>query len=304
MKLLPAPRLSILIYHRVLARPDPLFPDEVDAGVFARHLGLLKRYFRVMPLLDAVRALERGTLPARAACITFDDGYADNAEVALPILLQHGLCATFFIATGFLDGGHMWNDRVIDLVRQASGERLDLSAIGMGGLDIATLAQRRGAIATLLDALKYLPPEQRLERVVRLCGSGQRAAVMLSSAQVRALHRAGMEIGAHTVSHPILTQVTEQAAGAEILASRHRLEHIIDGAVPLFAYPNGKPGKDYEPHHVEIVRKLGFQAAVSTTWGAACQGADPFQLPRFTPWDRNPLRFLLRMGQNMFKPPA
>ena len=114
MSLTPAPRLSILIYHRVLARPDPLFPYEVDAKRFGQHLNLLKRFFTVIPLHDAVHLLARGKLPARAACITFDDGYADNAQVALPILQKHGMCATFFIATGFLDGGQMWNDKVID----------------------------------------------------------------------------------------------------------------------------------------------------------------------------------------------
>ena len=301
MRILPAPRLSILIYHRVLAHPDPLFPGEVDALVFARHLALLKRYFRVMPLIDAVRLLERKQLPARAACITFDDGYADNAEVALPILQQYGLCATFFIATGFLDGGLMWNDKVIDLVRQAAGERLDLSANGLGCFDITSLPMRRHAIDALLNALKYLPPEHRRERVDRICGSGRPDGVMMSSEQVLGLHRAGMEIGAHTVNHPILAQMPDKTARAEILHSRERLEDITRHKVRLFAYPNGKPGNDYGPSHVEIVKELGFHAAVATMWGAASNASDRFQLPRFTPWDRNRLRFMLRIGQNMFR---
>jgi peptidoglycan/xylan/chitin deacetylase (PgdA/CDA1 family) len=304
MRLLPSPRLSILIYHRVLAQPDPLFPGEVDAAAFDRQLSLLKRCFRVMPLLKAVRLLEQGRLPGRAACITFDDGYADNAEVALPILQRHGLCSTFFIATGFLDGGQMWNDRVIALVRGAAGDRLNLLEHGLGCFDITSLPMRRRAIAALLDALKYLPPEQRLERVQRICGAGESAGVMMSSAQVLALHRAGMEIGAHTVSHPILARISDAAARAEIQQSRDQLERLTGCAVPLFAYPNGKPDDDYGKNHVEIVRQLGFQAAVATAWGTAGSAADRFQLPRFTPWDRNRLGFLLRMGQNMFRPDA
>jgi peptidoglycan/xylan/chitin deacetylase (PgdA/CDA1 family) len=302
MRLVPPARLSILIYHRVLAQPDPLFPGEVDAVAFDRHLGLLKRCFRVMPLLKAVRLLEQGRLPGRAACITFDDGYADNAQVALPILQRHGLCATFFIATGFLDGGQMWNDRVIRLVRNAAGDRLNLLEHGLGCFEIASLPMRRHAIAALLDALKYLPPEQRLERVQRICGPSKSAGDMMSSTQVLALHRAGMEIGAHTVSHPILARISDLAAHAEIRQSRDQLECLTGAPVPLFAYPNGKPGDDYGQNHVEIVRQLGFQAAVATTWGAAGSTADRFQLPRFTPWDRNRLGFLLRMGQNMFRP--
>jgi peptidoglycan/xylan/chitin deacetylase (PgdA/CDA1 family) len=301
MRLLPPPRLSILIYHRVLAQPDPLFPGEVDAVAFDRQLGLLKRCFKVMPLLKAVRLLEQDRLPRRAACITFDDGYADNAQVALPILRRHGLCATFFIATGFLDGGQMWNDRVIALVRGAVGDRLNLLEHGLGCFDIGSLSMRRRAIAALLDALKYLAPEQRLEQVQRICGAGENAGVMMSSAQVLALHRSGMEIGAHTVSHPILARISDLAASAEIRQSRAQLECITGAPVSLFAYPNGKPGADYGQNHVDIVRQLGFQAAVATSWGTAGSGADRFQLPRFTPWDRNRLGFLLRMGQNMFR---
>jgi hypothetical protein len=83
--------LSILIYHRVLREADPLFPGEVTSADFAMQLALLRSCFNVIPLLDAVRHAKAGTLPPRAACITFDDGYADNAEVALPLLQQYGL---------------------------------------------------------------------------------------------------------------------------------------------------------------------------------------------------------------------
>ena len=111
-------RLSILIFHRVLAQVDPLFPEEVDAARFDVICGWLRRWFNVLPLDAAVRRLRDGSLPRRAAAITFDDGYADNHDIALPILKKHGLPSTFFIATGFLDGGCMWNDTVIEAIRR------------------------------------------------------------------------------------------------------------------------------------------------------------------------------------------
>ena len=67
----------------------------------------------------------------------------------------------------------------------------------------------------------------------------------------------------------------------------------------LFAYPNGKPGEDYLPRDVALVRELGFDAAVSTAWGASGHGSDPFQLQRFTPWDRTKARFGLRLLRNL-----
>jgi peptidoglycan/xylan/chitin deacetylase (PgdA/CDA1 family) len=294
-------RLSILIFHRVLPRQDAIFPDEVDASRFDAQLTQLKQCFNIVPLAEGVRALQAGKLPPRAACITFDDGYADNATIALPILQRHGVHATFFIASGFLDGGRMWNDTVIELVRRAPA-RIDLRAAGQGEFVLDTVAQRQAAIAHLLAALKYLPLEQRLRQVAALCALvpvDLPDDLMMSAEQVRLLHRAGMGIGAHTVNHPIVARMEAAGARQEIADGKAALEAIIGAPVTLFAYPNGKPGQDYLAEHVAMVQELGFEAAVSTSWGAARPGGDLFQLPRFTPWDRRPLRFMLRMLQNL-----
>ena len=131
----PSARLSVLIFHRVLAQPDPLFPSEPDARRFDAILGWISQWFCVMPLNTAVAALRRGELPGRALSITFDDGYADNHSVALPLLQRHGMTATFFIASGFLDGGRMWNDSVIEAVRRTSLGTLNLRGLGMDELE-------------------------------------------------------------------------------------------------------------------------------------------------------------------------
>ncbi|MDN5752016.1 MAG: polysaccharide deacetylase family protein [Nitrosospira sp.] len=297
-------RLSILIYHRVPFQPDPLFPDEGGAETFDRQMRLLTTCFNVISLFDAVQGLRQGKLPSRAACVTFDDGYADNAEVALPILQKHDIFATFFVAAGFLDGGRMWNDTVIELIRRAPGERLDLSGMGLGQFEIGTLPQRRQAIHSVLGKLKYLPPDLRRSRVEAMCALipvRLPTNLMMTSEQIRVLHNAGMEIGGHTANHPILARLENDAARAEIATGKEMLESIIRAPVRLFAYPNGKPGNDYLPDHVRMVKDLGFDAAVSTAHGAARMGGDLYQLPRFTPWDRGQVRFTLRMAQNMLK---
>lgn len=303
--------LSILIYHRVLERPDPLFPGEVDRALFERQLRMLKRFYPVLPLPVAVQRLRDGSLPPRAACITFDDGYADNAEHALPLLQQYGLHATFFIATGYLNGGHMWNDRVIDAVRQSPDASLDLRDLGLDCLPLASLAQRSAAIEHVLGKLKYLPFEQRQRLAVdirRRAGGAMRTMepAMLTTLQLRRLHAAGMGIGAHTVSHPILAAMSDRAARNDIANGKRELEQLLQAPVTLFAYPNGKAGRDYGPAHVEIVKSLGFAAALATDWGVArpCAGLDLFQLPRFTPWDRGRLAFLWRLRQNRRQSPV
>jgi peptidoglycan/xylan/chitin deacetylase (PgdA/CDA1 family) len=294
-------RLSILIYHRVLPQPDALFPGEIDAERFDQHLRFLTQSFNIIPLGEAVHGLKHGGLPPRAACITFDDGYADNAEIALPILQRHGVGATFFVATGFLNGGRMWNDTVIELVRNAPAQ-IDLGPLGLGQFTLDGTASRRAAIDSLLGALMYLPLQARQEKVDAMCallGASPRNDLMMTSEQVRQLHRAGMEIGGHTVNHPIVARLERAAARAEIADGKAVLEEMIGDKVKLFAYPNGRPGQDYLADHVAIVKELGFEAAVSTAWGAASRGSDLFQLPRFTPWDRGELRFTLRMLRNL-----
>ncbi|WP_395403703.1 polysaccharide deacetylase family protein [Pseudoduganella sp. UC29_106] len=294
--------LSILIYHRVLPRKDPLFPGDVDRIEFDRHMALVRSHFNVLPLRDAVRLMREGRLPRRAACITFDDGYADNADIALPILQKHGLHATFFIASGFLNGGRMWNDTVIETVRMAPGDVLDATELGLGRHALASVEDRRTALHSLIGQLKYRDMEERQQLVDALSAKAGRALpadLMMDTAQLRRLHGAGMHIGAHTMNHPILARIPAAQARQEIAGGRAALRELLDEEIPLFAYPNGKPGTDYGAEHVDMVRDLGFEAAVSTAWGTSRGRSDFFQLPRFTPWDRNRFGFVLRLARNL-----
>lgn len=298
-------RLSILIFHRVLAEPDPLFPDEPDATRFEQILKWVTAWFNVLPLDEAARRLREGSLPARAAAITFDDGYADNYTQALPILQRHGVSATFFVASGFLDGGRMWNDTVIEALRNTRLSVLDTGLDGLRELSLGDIDAKRHAMHRLLAAVKHMQPAERLETVEGIashCAVTLPDDLMMSSAQLRALRAAGMIIGAHTVSHPILAVTSLEQARQEIESGKAHLEQLLGEPVRLFAYPNGKPGSDYRPVHVNMVRELGFEAAVSTHWGANTCDSDPYQLLRFTPWDRNKLRFGARLLQNLRRP--
>ncbi|WP_210544198.1 polysaccharide deacetylase family protein [Rhodoferax sp. PAMC 29310] len=298
----PKARLSVLIFHRVLPEPDALFPQEIHARRFDELCGWVAAWFNVLPLDQAVVRLQAGTLPARAACITFDDGYADNLHVAMPILQRHGLTATFFIATGFLDGGRMWNDTIIETVRACQGAVLDLSAMGLGTHVLGTVAAQRAAIASLIGQIKYRPVAERLkltEQIARIAKVQPPQNLMMTSKEVKAMRQAGMQIGAHTVSHPILVRLTDDQARQEIGNSKRFLEELLGERIAVFAYPNGKPDEDYSPQSVEVVRRMGFDAAVSTQWGASCMGDDTFQIKRFTPWDKTRLKFGLRLLRNL-----
>lgn len=295
-------RLSTLIYHRVLREPDPLLPELPDVLQFEAQMRWVRRWFQVLPLAEAAERLERGALPARALAITFDDGYADNEQVAAPILRRLGLHATFFVATGFLDGRNMWNDRVIEAIRFCARDRLDLRMLGVGEHDLGTVAERRVAIRKILQSIKHQQPRQRestVQCIEDTCAASPSPALMMSPAQVAALATSGFDVGAHTITHPILACLPAERARAEIAGSKADLEAIIGRRVALFAYPNGVPWQDYRAEHVRMVRECEFDAAVSTAWGVAPHGADLFQLPRFTPWDRTRARFALRLAHNL-----
>ena len=179
---------------------------------------------------------------------------------------------------------------------------LDLADLGMGRHPLGSPADRRTAIGNLLSELKYLPPHERQTRVDAIAvraGAKLPDDLMMTIDQLRSLARAGMGIGAHTVSHPILARLDERAATDEIAGGRDALEGILRQPVSLFAYPNGKPNVDYAMPHVRIAQRLGFVAAFSTAAGAARRGGDPYQLPRFTPWDRTAARWGGRLARNL-----
>jgi peptidoglycan/xylan/chitin deacetylase (PgdA/CDA1 family) len=303
-------RLSVLIFHRVLPEPDPLFPGEVDRQRFDSICQWLRQWFNVLPLDQALSRLAEGSLPDRAAAITFDDGYADNCEIALPILQRHGLAATFFVASGFLDGGCMWNDVLIESVRRSTRAGIDTAGLpceSLGRLGFASIAERRQAIDALVGAVKYMAPAERAEVVAQVasrCGAAVPTDLMMTTEQLRRLRAGGMLIGAHTATHPILARLPASEARHEIRSGRQALESMLDERIGLFAYPNGKPGRDYSPETVEIVRGEGFDAAVSTAWGAAAQDSSLLEIPRFTPWDRNRWKFGLRLARNLAARPT
>jgi peptidoglycan/xylan/chitin deacetylase (PgdA/CDA1 family) len=251
----------------------------------------------VLSLAEALDKLENNQLPPRAVCITFDDGYADNYLNALPILKENKLQATFFIASGYLNGGIMWNDKVIEAIRCCTSDTLDLTSLGLGCFDIDSKIKKAKVAQQIINKIKHLDSEKRQEIADNIAGKVDNLPtdLMLTNEQLIQLHQAEMEIGGHTVTHPILSKLDHQNVEFELQANKTYLEQLLMTTIRFFAYPNGKLGVDFNPEHAKQVRDLGYQAAVSTDWGVANNRSDVFRLPRFTPWDTQPVKFMLRM---------
>ena len=290
-------KLLVFIFHRVLETPDSLLASEPDATTFDWMIRFISSTFNVLPFGTAIERLKNCDLPAAAACITFDDGYRDNYTVALPILQRYDVKATFFIATGFLGGGRMWNDDVIEAVRSSCESIVDWSEFGLGSHDLSTLPARRQSLGVIIGQLKYFPHEKRTtiaRQLARQVGISDFSNLMMSCDEVRGLRAAGMEIGAHTRSHPILSGITDEQAMAEIGGGKADLEAILGEPVDVFAYPNGNPDHDLTARDVQLIASVGFRAAATTAWGIATPQTDVFMIPRFTPWDRKKMLFSLR----------
>ena len=289
-------RHQTLIFHRVLQRPDPMSPGEPTADWFRRLIRMLAANFEIIGLAEAVDRAATGRLSGRTLSITFDDGYADNYTVALPILQEFGAPATFFVASGFIDGGRMWNDTIIETMRRLDAGRYEIDVPGKSVYELSGWDSRRTAAATLITAWKHLPPEERQARVDELGGriGDLPTDLMMSQRQLRALAATpGITVGGHTRTHPILVSLSPDEARNEVEGGKHDLEAMLQRELTLFAYPNGKFGRDYRTEHAELVKGAGFGAAVATDWGTLDAATDRFAIPRFTPWRRQLDRFAL-----------
>lgn len=294
-------RLSVVLFHRVLSAPDLILADEPDVDRFASQISWLRDSFEILLLKEAAERLFDGSLPPRALSITFDDGYRDNAENALPILEAAGVPATFFVTTRYADGGMMWNDRVVEAVRHWTGSEIDLEAHRLGRYQLSD--GRAATMEALLGRLKYESPERRDALATELfekSGAPERR-MMMNAEEIRRLHAAGMEIGGHTHSHPILRTLSAEQAREEIATNKAQLEAVIGEPLVTFAYPNGQPGRDYDTRDRNLLEACGYRYACSTSPGTATGASDRFQLPRFTPWDRTRGRYLAHMLQNYFR---
>lgn len=301
--LLPWPRrraagrpFQLLRYHRVNDEGTIVFPG-VPTKVFAAQMKILAANWNVLPLQSLLQAARRGATPQRAAAITFDDGYRDNYEHAFPVLQSLGLPATIFLATAPLeDGGALWHDRIFDAFERAE------APIEFEGtfLPVASANGRRHSVLTVLHHLRLLAPAERDARIDAIVSQVGGTATpperrMLTWEEVRAMRGGGIDFGAHTVTHPILSRIPHEEAVDEVRRSKETIEARLDVPVPLFAFPNGRRD-DYTPALLKTLPALGFTGALTTEWGLNDRRTPPFELRRVGAWGVDPAVSFARLG--------
>jgi peptidoglycan/xylan/chitin deacetylase (PgdA/CDA1 family) len=295
----------ILLYHRVAEPPrDPqllaVAPDR-----FADHLSVLKECARPVALDEMLARVSAGTpLPPRAVAITFDDGYSDNALNAEPLLTEAGIPATLFVATGFCETGqpYWWDAIETAVLEKLCSSRLDLPfPEGMRSWTVTTLPHgrdgwnvlddsepnsRRSAYREIIAATKPLGISARdrlidtLRRATDCDLAAKGEARPMSPMAISNMHRRGViTIGAHTVNHPQLSNLSASEQEWEITQSSRSVAQWTGCPAGLFAYPYGSKA-DYNSHSIEIVAGAGFRASCSNFPGLVDGGAARLELPR------------------------
>ena len=266
MRWLKRRRLRILMYHRFR-----------DRSAIPRQCAHIRAHYAPVSLTQAADwLLGGGGWPDNALVVTVDDGYRDFYQVAFPVFREYGIPATVYLVSEFLDGRQwLWVDRV----RWA---HLHTSR------PLGSREQRLQAAFLAIEAAKQMPNQDRLAWLETLPGElGVPIPEQAPSEyepmrweEVRSAAAAGIEFGAHTRSHPILSRLGgERELSDEIAGSKRRLEEQLDRPVDHFCYPNGST-RDFTSDAVRVVRSAGFRTATTTEPGVVMPGSDMLRLRR------------------------
>lgn len=285
VRILTEPRALVLMYHRVVDVGRDPFWLHVSPEQFRAHLEVLADSCDVVPL-ERIREPFRGR---RRVAITFDDGYLDNLEAAAPALDAAGMAATVFVVSDLLEGTRpFWWDRLDHLLGDT--ERREPLAVDLGGrrlrVDLADAGARARGLQVLAGVLRPLPAARREALLEQLSGElgvpiGPCAChAHLSPEQVVELDAAaGIDIGAHTRSHPCLRTLPAAAQVAEIAGSRRALEDALGHPVTTFAYPFGSHDS-WDATTVRAAARSGVSLAVTTISGDVSGLTPRLRVPR------------------------
>lgn len=278
----------ILGYHRVAAVEQDPFAMCVHPEHFAEQLAVLRRSANPVRLNELPHRLQTGQLSPRAVVITFDDGYRDNLQYAKPLLERCGIPATVFITTGSLGRAFWWD--VLEQSLRAPSEPLHriLTALDPDYATATTdpVGLRNDGLAGLRRIYQKLLrlPHHEQQAIVKQIASATTATETLNSAptlteaELKALADDGLiEVGSHSVTHPLLANLPSDKQQHEIVESKAYLEAVVQHPVYGFSYPNGSASADT----MQLVREAGYTYACSSTNDVVLPGSNRYSLPRF-----------------------
>ena len=273
--------MASLCYHRVCDDVDPL-GLAVSETEFAQQMQALAASSRLVAVnADQFHALwcgqhaYEGRVPV---LVSFDDGFRDNLEVAAPILRHYGIPAILFVATDVLAGKPLWYDKVERMFEAGhAGELQD----AFGRLGVRPNMPAAGA-AQWVESIRKLQSAVFVKAMAVIAGMApglDLSGRYLSADDLGRWASLGLEVGAHSCSHPRLTALDAEAALQEMTRSRQVIGESLGQAVDFFAYPFGERG-DFDSGHCRALASAGYRMAFTTIQGGNRAGGDPFTVRR------------------------
>lgn len=278
-------QVAILMYHRVSLKKDDWSYESLSPQAFESQMEYFCREYEILSLDDLAQYILQGkNLPHKAVVITFDDGYRDNYLYAYPILKKHHIPATIFITTGHIGTGKLfWWDKVSYAIQHTEIEKLNLEELGSYLLQSAH--DKSKVCSTIIERLKKLPEERKallIEKLLAISGvelpsTDFSKKLILSWEEIREMNNDGISFGAHSVNHPILTNIPLEQAKWEIVQSKKDIYKNLGREVTAFSYPNG----NFSPEVAKFVKESGFTCAVSVLpFKLISQKDNPYELSR------------------------
>lgn len=277
-------QVAILMYHRVCPKSEDWLLEPVNPHSFERDVEYFCHNYEILSLDKLAQYIRSGkSLPKKAVVFTIDDGYKDNYIYAYPIIRKYHIPATIFLSTGYIGGSELfWLDKVRYIIRHTSTGQLNLEE--MGNYLLQSESGRLHAGSVIGERLKKLPDEKRnlvIDNLLSISGVAIPMALgkefILSWDDVREMADNGVDFGAHSVSHPILTNLPMGQAKWEISQSRKDIGQKLGKEVTAFSYPNG----DFNAEIVRFIKESGFNCAVSVLQHKLISPDDsPYELSR------------------------
>ena len=300
------PCVPILTYHSIGDSDNPFFPA-LPSTVFENQIRYLSKRFRLITLQSLMKDLSSGVVPSGSLVLTFDDGYKDNFTIAFPILKRYGAVGTIFLTTECIGSGvPLWTDVLGALFQETSSKSLVLK---FGNSETFSWTSREDKLLVfhkMKSLIKTLPEDRKTELLADIKeqlgndSSFDWSQRMLNWDDARLLHEAGIEIGGHTASHPILSQVSEERVYRELYDSKNSIEDAIQAPVTSLAYPNGTMN-DFNEKVQKIAQKIGYHSACTTVDGVVVASSPPFALPRLYTTEFSVSRLAWLLSRNMKK---
>jgi peptidoglycan/xylan/chitin deacetylase (PgdA/CDA1 family) len=278
------PKYAILCYHRIGSGGIPLFSELLPA-LFDAQMRYLRRYYRILSFDEFCEEIQSGEAQENGVIITFDDGYVDLFTHAMPVLERYKIPATVYLPVACIESGQVpWYDKIFLALKVYPGDEFEITLDGPQTFRLNSTAARLRAATSIIQYLRTLPDKSRRECCREIEGrvalpSNELKDRMLNWSQIRTMYRFGIGFGSHTMTHPVVSQLTSRQLESELKESKELLEQRLTSPVAHFAFPFGKP-EDCGANTESVLHRLGYRSAATTVEGVNWTGDNPYELRR------------------------